>query len=432
MEGKSLSASRIGKSTPWSIRLSIAMVVLLAVATGATAYPQVVGLHRQAPALDLSPLIGGPRGMDLRELRGKVVVLEFWATWCAPCIAEIQSINALVRASDSHEVQIISITDEDPETVKKFVLSHPIDGWIGIDQSSKVFDRYGITTRPTTIIIGPDGRVVSNNIHPHQLSYSQLLQIARQKTTTLSAIKSPAAESHFETAAKSAEALQIQRAAGSGDSADLLFEVNLTKGDGVSFSHLYQHAPGVFDLTNASVSTLLQLALGYDEQRITLASDFHNEARYNLSVKASDLSMPEFHRLIESALASALHARIEHHVKQENALVLTSTSPTPSGTQTAKPDVAFYNPQKTSFVMLHASSRWIAIAAEDATSLPVIDQVGTAVCDGQFALAKGDVRSLRSELEQRCGLTLVSQPEMIDRITVRPISSSSEHHGGAE
>src|SRR5271156_1919427 len=76
-----------------------------------------------APPLTTIKLLQAPTGArtDWNSLRGKVVVLEFWAPWCAPCIASLPHLNQLVEALDPARFQFISIDDEDPKVVQTFL-----------------------------------------------------------------------------------------------------------------------------------------------------------------------------------------------------------------------------------------------------------------------------------------------------------------------
>src|SRR5512146_3334745 len=76
-----------------------------------------------APALGLEQILQAPGGAraDFGSLRGQVVVLEFWATWCAPCIAAQPDLNELVDTFKDRQVQFVSITDEDESVVAQFL-----------------------------------------------------------------------------------------------------------------------------------------------------------------------------------------------------------------------------------------------------------------------------------------------------------------------
>ena len=116
-----------------------------------------------APPLDSLKLLQAPLGTkaDWPSLKGKVVVLEFWATWCSPCVASLPHLNQLVESLDPAKFQFISIDDEDQKAVETFLTRKKMSGWVGVDASGGVFNRYGITSRPTTIIVDGNGKIVA-------------------------------------------------------------------------------------------------------------------------------------------------------------------------------------------------------------------------------------------------------------------------------
>src|SRR5579875_344137 len=140
-----------------------ALVALLAALFGVTplwAHPEKGTL---APPLDSLSLLQAPSGAraDWASLKGKVVVLEFWATWCSPCVASLPQFNELVQSLDPAKFQFISIDDEEPKAVETFLSKKKMSGWVGLDASGKVFAEYGVNSRPTTVVINGDGRVVA-------------------------------------------------------------------------------------------------------------------------------------------------------------------------------------------------------------------------------------------------------------------------------
>lgn len=81
-----------------------------------------------APPLTLKDVLQAPEHTNgtWEELRGKAVVIEFWATWCGGCVDNIPHINELAEKFASRPLQFISITDEmDVEPVKRFLERHP-------------------------------------------------------------------------------------------------------------------------------------------------------------------------------------------------------------------------------------------------------------------------------------------------------------------
>src|SRR4051794_18336148 len=88
-----------------------------------------------APPLSVEQLLNAPDGASAEwsRLKGKIVVVEFWATWCAPCIASIPHLNELAERFKDKEVVFISLTDEPRTTVEPFLKRKPIKGWVALD-----------------------------------------------------------------------------------------------------------------------------------------------------------------------------------------------------------------------------------------------------------------------------------------------------------
>jgi peroxiredoxin len=113
-------------------------------------------LHRQAPTFIRADLAG--KQVDLSAYRGKVVLLNFWATWCAPCQLELPRFNTWQTKYGPDELQIIAVSmDDDPAlaraTARKLQLSFPV-----IMGDAELGTQYGgVLGLPVTYLIGRDG-----------------------------------------------------------------------------------------------------------------------------------------------------------------------------------------------------------------------------------------------------------------------------------
>ncbi|HVZ74547.1 MAG TPA: TlpA disulfide reductase family protein [Polyangia bacterium] len=114
---------------------------------------------RPAPGFSLPRADGTPGRVSLAELRGKVVVLDFWATWCPPCLAMLPTLHELDAEWKARGVSFVGIDQDgavDPATLQEFVASHGIPYPVVADEGD-VGGLYKVRALPTMVIIGKDG-----------------------------------------------------------------------------------------------------------------------------------------------------------------------------------------------------------------------------------------------------------------------------------
>jgi uncharacterized protein (TIGR03435 family) len=113
------------------------------------------------PPLTLKAVLQSPSTSipDWNTLKGKVVVLEFWATWCGPCVEAIPHLNELVEHFRGKPIEFINVTAEDESHVAEFLKFRHISGLIGLDPGKSMSGAYGVHLIPRTVVVGPDGIV---------------------------------------------------------------------------------------------------------------------------------------------------------------------------------------------------------------------------------------------------------------------------------
>ncbi len=125
---------------------------------GGTEEP-AVALGPIAPALDLSDL-GGVR-VGLEELRGRPVIINFWATWCQPCRREMPTLVELHQKMSGAGLAILVVSiDADRGAVERYLTATPLPLRVLLDPGRAAADRYGVVTIPSSFVLDPEGRVV--------------------------------------------------------------------------------------------------------------------------------------------------------------------------------------------------------------------------------------------------------------------------------
>jgi thiol-disulfide isomerase/thioredoxin len=137
---------------------------LVLVAAGLLAAPVYAAMPTQ-PSLKVTTLDGKP--YDLAAQRGHWVIVNFWATWCVPCIKELPDISHFVKTHP--DVRAIGIAYDDTEVadIRAFLAKHPVSfpvAQVTMDKPLTDFDEpRGL---PTTYLIGPDGKVAKHFMGP--------------------------------------------------------------------------------------------------------------------------------------------------------------------------------------------------------------------------------------------------------------------------
>jgi len=118
--------------------------------------------HRNEANFTLTDLNG--KAWTLRELRGKVVMVNFWATWCPPCRKEMPDLETLYQRFGPQGLVILGISDEDAATVSPFVAQQKVTYPILLDPGRKVNELFQVEGIPKTFIYDREGKIVAESI----------------------------------------------------------------------------------------------------------------------------------------------------------------------------------------------------------------------------------------------------------------------------
>ena len=113
-----------------------------------------------APAVALPARAASPAGLDLAAYRGKVVFLDFWASWCGPCRLSFPFMNGLRSSFPPGDLVVIAVNvDHSSAAARKFLQQQPANFTLLYDSTGKIAAKFNISDMPTSILIGRDGRV---------------------------------------------------------------------------------------------------------------------------------------------------------------------------------------------------------------------------------------------------------------------------------
>ena len=133
-----------------------ALVILITIAT--TSLVQAASVSGPAPNFTLKSLDG--KNLKLSEMRGNVVLINFWASWCGPCRQEMPLLNALHNKYAPLGFTVLGVNvEENSDDARGFLVNFPVDFPILLDNKNKVSKQYNVIAMPTTVVVDRDGNM---------------------------------------------------------------------------------------------------------------------------------------------------------------------------------------------------------------------------------------------------------------------------------
>lgn len=348
------------------------------------------------PVVQNAPVtkIGG-----LADLKGKVVFLEFWATWCGPCVAGIPHVNRVIDSVKGEPVVFLSVTDEPADMIETFRKTHEMKAWVGIDEKGAMVKAYHATSRPAGYLIGKDGTLLAS-IFPDSLKEKDIRDALAGKFK-------PRPVS-WEGGAKPSK----EKGASAGKT---YFEAKISAASG---------KPGMGSGDDGLEATDLDFASNvawiWDVQPDQVLIDTPPVSAFNFTLKTPPEGFERGREMLKAAVQSAFGVSVAPEKRETDALVLTlSTAP---GAPRPKPGAAGGH----SGLMAYGGGRLLGkvpmsdVARALWTSLqkPVVDETGLkGEYDFDLEWKDGD-RAQLDQLLAAQGLSLVPAKRSVEFLRV--------------
>lgn len=375
-----------------------------------------------APPLGPLKLLQAPPGATASwaSLKGKVVIIEFWATWCSPCIASLPHLNELVGALDPTKFQFISIDDEDLNAVGRFLARKKMSGWIGVDETGSVFQRYGITSRPTTVIVDPMGRIAAVT-EIDAVTASDLRAVAAGKAVAFKPVMEITTSSEPSTP----------------ETSRTLFAVSISKAAPDAAFSIVNHPPTGTDYLGCDADALFTTAFDVFEGRYALKGTMP-DGRFDLHTHFVDLPQAVTDADVQQAVLAALHLDLQEKTLTKPAYILRALDTSakllsPSASTRKVKRGAWHG----SVILMNGTMDDLAYELATALDSPIINETGIAGnYDARFKLPVEntedlDLDGINAVLKSALGLELIpGKTEM--PITVKEVKNTEMPDGAAQ
>jgi thiol-disulfide isomerase/thioredoxin len=132
-----------------------------------------------AVSFELPSLDGGR--LRSQDLAGKIVLLNFWATWCGPCKDEMPSLGRLQEQLDPKLFAVVTMTtDVQEEGIRQFLAQLRVTLPVLFDEQQDVSRAFMVRGLPTTVLIGADGRLLARAVGPREWDSAAAIAVMRQ------------------------------------------------------------------------------------------------------------------------------------------------------------------------------------------------------------------------------------------------------------
>lgn len=292
------------------IAISIFLVPLLTCA-------QETGIGESAPNLTFAGIDPGSTPMNTHSLEGKIVLLDFWATWCGPCISNMPHLDSLQKAFPEL-LEVIAVTMEKPDRIRKFSQKRPYSFQYALDRSGKSQEVFPYRKIPHSVLIDTRGKVVAIT-RPQNITKEVIRKVLDQSPIDLPLKRDNTTfnytEDYFEADENTVESFVIQP----GNPAVPSFTKRLKRGPFVNRR---------LSLHNTTISGMYREAFQSSSQRLVYEVDESLfdykkiENKFNVDIIVSPDSSAYLREIMQRKLNEALDIKGKTTMQEREVAVL--------------------------------------------------------------------------------------------------------------
>lgn len=286
------------------------LAALLTITVTAQSGPAILGAT--PPDLSVHRVLNAPKdfAFDWEGQRGKVVILEFFGTWCPPCVHGLPKINEFVRGLDAEKYSWWLVADQKVEDLETFMRDHEVVPPILIDDHSGTTKALSPGQYPLAVVIGPDGRIAAR-MHPALLTAERLSEVLDGER-----IESPYVPPEIKPD------LRWDREAGvDSTSEDALAQVLLQRSGAIRARTLVDEERGRLVGDGLDLKSLIGLAFDAETRHIEL-SGIESKQRYRVSVKSVDGHIETARAMLQQFLQTSFASEAKVTSFREERVVL--------------------------------------------------------------------------------------------------------------
>ena len=387
---------------------SLLMLLFLSASTSSRADKPKLRIGDTAP-----PLTATIEGHPAESFqKGRIYVIEFWATWCGACLATFNHVNGLVHALKNEPITFISVTDEKKVNVDLLLKTRPLQTRIAYDRESKTFDTYGVRVIPHTVVVGKDGKIVAIT-NPLSLTKEVLQDVLASKPANLPEKTNISADLEWDK--------QID-----ANAPEALAQVIVQRSNADSGASHFRPNSGQIIGDGISIGALIQIA--YNAQFFEIKSKLpgDDKKRYRISVRSPDGKDATARTLLRGVLSTLVGFSARWLEEETPVLVLTHISGAAKPTfSTKKKYDGFARNGEIDYVA--APMREIALTlGMIAYNNNVVDETGYKdTYDIKLSWIPGNKKSFEEALKSH-GLKIKKEKRKVRRLYIQPVQRAGE------